>query len=78
MNIDERYTKNVFAKAKMSSFLKERKVPLFGKSPAEITSIISRTVGGRHFWCESNFGLIRKHINSIPRELLREFNRKEI
>lgn len=40
------------------------------KPKAVITAVIRKTAGGRHAWCESDRGIIRKPLNSIPSNLL--------
>ena len=49
---------------------------LFGKDrkqeiKVKINSVVSRCAGETHFWCDSNVGMIRKPVGSIPKNLLR-------
>ncbi len=40
---------------------------------AKLIRIERITAGGHHAWCESNVGLIKKPLASVPDELIREF-----
>ncbi len=42
---------------------------------AEINRILWLTPGGRHAWCESHVGPVRKPLASVPREMIAEFRR---
>ncbi len=48
------------------------------KTKVQLTSLIQRTPGRNHFWCDSNVGIIRKHINNIPEGLLKEYREEEL
>lgn len=49
---------------------------LLKKRQVKIRGIVRQTAGGRHFWCESNVGLIRKPISGVPKSLLRRYDER--
>lgn len=45
---------------------------------AKLIRIERITPGGHHAWCESNVGLVRKPLASVPDDLIREFSATSI
>jgi hypothetical protein len=73
-NLDKRFDyrksrgkgwKKYFTRAYLGSFLCGPGV--------SIIRVLSITAGGRHAWCETDFGKIRKPIGAIPAVLMDEY-----
>jgi hypothetical protein len=45
---------------------------------AKLIRIERITAGGHHAWCESNVGLIKKPLASVPDDLIAEFRRRAV
>jgi len=46
------------------------------KPKANLIRLESITPGGQHAWCDSDQGLIRKPIVSVPKDLIAEYRKR--